>query len=557
MQGRHRDSLDALVMYEDPRALAPIDAETSVLLRVQMGIAYNYLGDHPKAIALLNSTLRDATAANSNSQLGALYLALARVYRRISEHPIARGHSERSLEHFRLTGDWRGMAESYFAIALAEIYEGGYEAALENYEQALKLVGDRPAAYMLGRIYSNMAGAHWYLRRPHEGIRLLEKSIDYYERTDHRIESANGYNNLGINLMLVGDWRRAEEMYERALAVTAEADEQAGPLPMILDSLAELHTLRGDLTKAQHYVNLAYEAAIQQGRKWYICQTLRTRGRCHLAAGNPGGALEDGRAALEMAEKIGDRQAVCDSRLLLAEAQLDRGEIAECESELRKVSEQTSNSTADLPHAAEAQRVQGRLAQARNDHTLAAHHFGRAVSIFSILSDKYRTSLALFGLGRSYECSQPERAAEHLSRALQAFRELGAVPYIGRAEEALAALQIGAPEQRQAEHTAFAQLLTLRLAEATASRELLLRELAAVLHQETGASRVLVTELDEEGTIRVAASHGGTAEDNQRVAEQLCMAKNEQERDDYARARGAATVMLRPTNAAPAVVYVE
>jgi hydrogenase-4 transcriptional activator len=556
MQGRHRDALDALAMYEDPRALAPLDAETSALLRVQLGMAHTYLGDHPKAIALLNSTLREAEAANSSAQLGALYLALARVYRRISEHQIARGHSQRSLEHFRLTGDWRGMAESYFAIAMAEVYEGNYEAALEHCEHALKLVGDRPAAFMLGRIYSNMAGAHWFLKRPHDGIRLLEKSIDYYERTDHRIESANGYNNLGINLTLIGDWARAEEVLERALAIAAEADEDCGPMAMILDSLGELQMLRGDLDGAQRRLTLAVETAVRQGRKWYICQALRTRGRCRLAAGDHEGALEDGRAAFEMAEKIGDRQAVCDSRLLLAEARLRRGELSDCESELQRVSEQTSNSTADLPHAGEAQRLYGQLALARNDHALAAHHFGRAVSIFSILSDKYRTSLSLFGLGRAYERTQPERAAEHFSRALQAFREMGAGPCVARAEEALAALEIGAPEP-QAEHTAFAQLLTLRLAEATASRELLLRELAAVLHQETGAGRVLIAELDDEGTIRVAASHGGAGGDNQQIAERLCMAKNEQERDGYARSRGAAAITLRPTNAAPAVLYVE
>jgi DNA-binding NtrC family response regulator/tetratricopeptide (TPR) repeat protein len=556
MQGRHRDSLDALAMYEDPRSLAPLDAEASVLLRVQLGMAYNYLGDHPKAIALLNSTLREAEAANSSAELGALYLALARVYRRISEHPIARGHSQRSLEHFRLNGDWRGMAESYFAIAMAEVYEGNYEAALENFEQALKLVGDRPAAFTLGRIYANMAGAHWFLKRPHEGIRLLEKSIDYYERTDHRTDAANGYNNLGINLMLVGDWRRADEVLSKSLAIATETDQQGGPLPMILDSLGELQMLRGDLEGALERLNLAVETAEQQGRKWYVCQSLRTRGRCRLAAGDHEGALADGRAAFEMAQKIGDRQAVCESRVLLAEAHLLRGELSDCESELQKVSDETSNSTADLPHAGEAQRLHGELSLARKDYTLAAHHFGRAVSIFSILSDKYRTTLALYGLGRAYGRTQPERAAEHYSRALQAFRELGAIPYVSRTEEALASLEIGATPP-QAEHTAFAQLLTLRLAEATASRELLLRELAAVLHQETGARRVLVTELDEEGTIRVAAAHGGGTDDNQQTAERLCMAKNEQERDQYARARGAAAVMLRPTNAAPAVLYVE
>ena len=226
MQGRYRDSLDAVQMYEEPAARKGLDAEISIAVRVQLGVAYNYAGDHPKAIALLNATLREATELGSSLQLGALYASLSRVYRSINEFPIARDNSRRALEHYRNTGDWRGMAEAYFGMALSDVAEGAHESSLENNEQALKLVGDRPAPYLLGRIYANMAGVCWFLKRPHDGIRHLEKAVDYYERTDHKMNAAVGYNNLGINLILVGDWARAQAMLERALALATEFDER-------------------------------------------------------------------------------------------------------------------------------------------------------------------------------------------------------------------------------------------------------------------------------------------------------------------------------------------
>src|SRR5207247_8568174 len=108
--------------------------------------------------------------------------------------------------HFRQTADWRGLAEAYFGIAVADTQEGNYEASLENLQQALKLIGDHPASYTLGRIYSNMAGVCWFLKRPQEGIRYLEKAIAYYERTDHKGSAANCYNKLGINLILNRTW---------------------------------------------------------------------------------------------------------------------------------------------------------------------------------------------------------------------------------------------------------------------------------------------------------------------------------------------------------------
>jgi transcriptional regulator with PAS, ATPase and Fis domain len=558
-QGRYNDSLAVVQMYEEPQARTGLEPETSVFVRVQLGLAYNYTGDHPKAIALLNATLREATETASSAQLGAIYIALSRVYRHINEYPIARDNSQLALSHFRNTGDWRGMAEAYRGLGLECIFEGAYEQSLEYYEQALKLVGDHPAPFMLGKTYANMAGACWFLRRPHDGIRYLEKAIDYYERTEHKANAVLGYNNLGINLTLVGDWTRAETVLERALACASEFDDQGARdrvVPMVLDSLGELQMLRGNLLKAQEHLQRAVRLSHDYGNKWYECQALRTLARCHLAMDESERALEESTQALSLAERIGDRQAVCDSRLLLAEVYLRCDDPHECAAELQKVTEQTSDSAADMAVAGEAQRIHGLLAVAQSDATLAIHHFGRSVSIYSILGDRYRTALSLYGLGSAYESVQPERSAEHFSRALHTFTELGAQLDIARTENALGSIEVNTTEQRQ-ETSAFAQLLTLRLAEAVASRELLLRELAAVLDQETQARRVLITELDEEGNIKVVVSHGGASEANADLASLLCMAKNDAEREKMALELDSTVIMLRPTNATPALLYIE
>src|SRR5690349_6250687 len=278
-QGHYRDSLAAVAMYETPESRVKLDDQTVSYLRVQIGLAYNYNGDHPKAIAMLKSILRDY-AESGVANLGHIYSALSRTYRSISEYPIARDYAQRALEQFRQSGEWRGLAESYFGVGVADIQEGNYEAGLENLEQALKLIGDRPAAYVLGRTYANMAGACWFLKRPQEGIDYLKKAIIYYERTDHKTNAADGYNNLGINLILIGQWERAQEALERALAIATESNERGAEVPMILDSLGELLTLRGEMADARTHLERAVTAAAERGNKWYAGQALRTLGRC-------------------------------------------------------------------------------------------------------------------------------------------------------------------------------------------------------------------------------------------------------------------------------------
>jgi DNA-binding NtrC family response regulator/tetratricopeptide (TPR) repeat protein len=552
-QGHYRDSLAAVSMYETTESRAKLDNLTTSYLRVQIGLGYNYNGDHPKAIAMLKSTLRDY-AESGGANLGHIYAALSRVYRTISEYPIARDYAQRALESFRQSGDWRGLAESYFGVGVAEIYEGNYESGLENLEQALKLIGDRPAAYMLGRTYANMAGACWFLKRPQEGIDYLKKAIIYYERTDHKTNAADGYNNLGINLVLIGQWDRAQEALERAFALATEVDERGAKVPMILDSLGELHMLRGDLDQAKDYLSRAVALATENGNKWYAGQALRTLARCYLVIVDPAKALENAGEALTLAEAIGDRQAICESRLIAAEAHLQTRQLDECATELQFVTEQTTDSATDLGFTGEAHRLNGMLNMARNDAAAAAQHFGSSVSIFDMLGDRYRAARAHLELGRAYAKILPERAGEHLSRSLNTFRELGARLDLSRAEEELRDLARSTPERNQ-EQSALTQLLTLRLAEAVASRELLLRELAAVMRQETGAQRVLIIEKGERNEPRVVIAIGCTPADSVKIAVDLSTVEDDQGRARYCKKNDAELIVLKSSNAPPATLY--
>src|SRR4029079_8096067 len=131
-------------------------------------------------ISILKGALRETpeTEGETNNvqehNNGPVYAALARVYRSISEHPIALDYAHRALEHFREAGEWRGLSEAYFVIGLAQIQEGDYEASLENLQQALKLTGDHPASYTLGKIYANMAGVCLFLQLAQAGKRSTE-----------------------------------------------------------------------------------------------------------------------------------------------------------------------------------------------------------------------------------------------------------------------------------------------------------------------------------------------------------------------------------------------
>src|SRR2546423_582515 len=258
--------------------------------------------------------------------------------------------------------------------------------------------------------------------------------------------------------------------------------------------------------------------------------------------------------ALELAELIGDRQAICESLLLLTEAWLLSGHADDAAASLERVTELITDSHTDLLLAGEAQRLHGLLKMAQGDAFSAAQHFGRSVSIFDLLGDRYRSARAHFELARAYAVTQPEQVAEHLSHATNMFRELGARLDLQKAEETSACLDRSASLDSRRSET-IAQLLTLRLAEAVASRELLLHELAAVIRQETKAKRIVIIEPNAEAQ-RVVIAHGCDRTEAERLAEQFAAAQEDAERRAFAKKHDVAIIALEPSNAPPATLLI-
>jgi len=554
MQGDYRESLNAVAMYEEPESRANLAADLALKLWVQLSVAYNYAGNHPKAIGLLQHALREIPEQDA-APAGPIFVALARVYRTINEYPIARDYAERALASYRQSGDWRGLAEAYFGLAFTDKHEGDHESALRNFEQALQLVGDHPATFFLGKIYANMAGVCHFLKRPQEGIRYLERAIDFYENTEHSVLAAMAHNNLGANLMITGQWDRAEEAFKRSLTLLRAADEREENIPMALDSLGELELLRGNFAEAREHLEQAVSMAGEIGNKWYECQTLRTLARCLIATDCHAEALATAHRARELAERIGDRQATHESQLLIAESALKSGNFEYCESNLQPVAEHTNDSAADLGLAGEAQRLLGLLAIARSDPSSAIQHFGRCASIFDLVGDRYLSARAHADLGRAAALAQPEIAAEHLTRAINAFRELGARVDLERAEAALRDHEQTAPQQARRQDAAI-QLITMRLAEAVASRALLLRELAAVIRQETAADRVVVLEPDEEQKYRTVVTHGCEPDEIAGLIDDLSAAGDASALKRFENKYDATIITLKSANSLPATLVI-
>lgn len=555
--GRYKESLEILKPFEDAEMLSRLEMETQIQVTTQLGIGYSNLSDQPKAVTLLKETLKQAQENELSRHSGPVYVALSRVYRKLNEYPIARDYAEKSLSYFREEGNWLRMAEAYREVALSYHLGGDSEKALESFEQGIQIIGERSAPFMLGRLYTDMSGAYVFLRRPHEGIDCLEKSIEFFDRTEHVLNSVIAYNNLGLNLLLIGNWTKAEAMIRKALdlATVHNHAHVAG----ILDSLGELKILRGELDEAEELLERAVTLAKEKKNGWYTVQAMRNLARCRLAQGKHKQAADDARAAIEFSRGIDDKHYANMAGLVLAESFLHVGTTADCENYLQTIEE--TDATSDFFVLGSIQHIRGLAALVEGDKQLAVHHFNRSLTIFEAAEDLYHAALANFLIGSNLDQTQSARAVKHLSTAGEIFKKLDIPSYLDAVQEKIRearrpksdSVRSEAPGRR---NSVVSQLLMVRLAEATASRQLLFRELVAVLQQESKGKKIIIAEQQEGQGLRPFITHGYSPDESADIVSRYDAAHQKGEERPFLRTKDLTVFPLRGSSARSAFLFI-
>ena len=551
--GRYKESLEAIRPYEDRENLDRLSREIRIRVMTQLAIAYNNLGDHPKAVTLLKETLETAKAEELTQLNGQIHIGLARVYRKLNESNICRDHANAALEPLRAAGDWLGMAEAYREIAISYHQEGNSEEALQYFDLGIKIIGDRSAPFMLGKLYTDMSGAYSFLRRAQEGIECLERSITFFDQTEHVLNSVIAYNNLGMHLMHVGDWNRAEERIKRALDLAIESNH--AHIAGILDSLGEMKILRGDLREARSLLSQAVTAAREHKREWYEAQALRNLSRCLLAEGENEKAAATARETIELSGRIGDKHYAKMAGLVLAEAMLRLEHTAEFENAIAMV--EASDPESDFYVFGNVQRIRGLASAGAGDIEMAVHHFNRSLTIFETANDTYHIAEAHLLLAEYLTPDRNEQAMRHLEAAKDIFKKLGLDERLKHAESIAAARKTLPTRSEPARsNSVVSQLLMVRLAEATASRELLFRELMAVLQQETSAKKIVIAEMTDKKRLRPFITHGIAPSDSAELVAQYEKSEQAGTAKAFERSRNVAVLELKPSGAPAAAVLI-
>jgi class 3 adenylate cyclase/tetratricopeptide (TPR) repeat protein len=436
--------------YERALALGQEDAADRPELMFRFAHALAVLEDERREQALEQA--RAALVAAGNEELaGQADALLAEVWWHRGDHDRLVQHLERAQQLVAAVPPSPAKAHVLSQVsryrALAEESEEAIRVGLEALAMAEDLGLDELRAHALDNV--GLAKIHL---GDLEGIADLERSIEIAVAAKSP-EAARAYNNLAAITWLLGDLRRASELFDEAVRASDELGSATiGRYSRIIT--IQLYFSRGEWSEGFRRAD-EFIAACEAGEPHYLESAIRgERALARLARGDVDGALDDMAKAIESARRAQDPQAVLPTlaravRLYAEAGRLD--EARQLADELlaeHGVGSHSFSALAWVAHALDCvEEVTAAIDRARPETRWA--DAARAV-----VQDRFEEAADLFyDIGQlDDEADARLRAAEKLVRdgrrdeadgqlqkALAFYRSVGATRYVREAQSVLAA----------------------------------------------------------------------------------------------------------------------
>jgi len=521
---RYDEAHEVIRMYEEPHLLASLSPKIKARVRLRIGWICVWLQQYPKAIACFNDALRLFSEFCDDFGVSEANYAIGHTYAGINEFGIARDYLLDAVKAQKSILDRRLLAKIYDRLGAIAYYEGSLSDSKENYLKALEFASGSQDVSLLGTVLLDLGTtcvALGELAKAREYLSLAITKLDKGGRKDHL---ALTYNNLGDVLRREGKWDDALEMLYSSLDIALEHTKRLHEGTVRI-SLGEILCARGQYSGAEEH--LAKSLLLVDTDKWLKSGALRALAGVYFNQGNNDEAIQSLRQAVSLSTSIGDLQGVALAQVSLAEFHFLEGrndQAREC-IELAQVRLKDEES---LPMSGFVQRITGQLEAVEGRLVEARQHIAQSISIFTTVTYTYEMARSRYEMGLILkEVGDLVAAESNLRQALDIFDRLGIGEYSTKCRSALfdnrhsnviSGGNAGSPSD---------VLLMQRLIDASATRDLLVRELAVVVFENFPCSSVLVFQLEGDGDIQMLASQGVSGDEFDQILRSVRISPDE------------------------------
>jgi DNA-binding NtrC family response regulator/tetratricopeptide (TPR) repeat protein len=551
---RYDEAFEVIGKYEDARLLGALSQRVRARVRLRTGWVNSFLRNHPKAIASLNEAKRLFLELGDDLGLSETHYALGRTYIELNEFRIARDLLVTAANIQKTALDRELLAQIYRRLGTVDFLEGAFTSSKECYLKALELAEGYTNTNLIGSILLDL-GTTMFGRdaaEKQQALRYMERGIEFLEQGGHKDYLALAHNNFGDMLRESGRWEEAIKNLNKAIDVARRYSKPSHEATAHA-TVAEILSARGSYTDAESHLREALKLIEGSGDKWLESNALRILAAVYRRMGRVEGALKTLRQTMQLSTSIGDLHGVTLAMVGLAEVHISQGGFDQAR-EYLELAQGRLKEEMDLPISGLIQRLTGQLEAACGRLAEAKQHIAQSISIFTTTDLPYDLARSFYEMGVLLKKARDLKGGElNLLQAQEIFERLGAEPDLELAHKALASINQTEDGLQVLRVTPASDVLLMqRLIEASASRELLVQELAAVIHENFSVERVIICRFEENGKVETLATQGVTRAE----ADRFCVGLDFSIEETISRVADGYLIKIGDNSKLPIAIYI-
>lgn len=414
-----------------------------------LGDVQQHIGEYEEAVAFYRAALEEWKEAPLEMQ-AEIMLKLGRVWIQRGGMEEAETWLQQGLSRLNDSEHTQPQieAEIHAYLGWISLRRGDLAGAQVRLEMALERVNDTQHYDALSSILNRLGAVYYNQGDWERATQAVERALAIRESLGDILGVARSSNNLGILKRNNGEWQSALENYRRGLQVLEKTGDSEG-IAIAHTNIGNVYIDMGDWDKAEVNLRQSFEIAQRIANPYEIAQAHLNLGRLYLAQQRWESAQSHLDAAIALYKQAGARgsSGLVDAYLLQGQLCLEQGKVnaaakwgAQSRALLQEVTGRTAGESAEWGRY---EQLMGRIAAAQDDTAQALEHLQQAKMIF----EAGRTYLEV---GRTaYYCAQvwlslsdANKAHARLVEAQRIFEQLGAIPDLSRTEQALSSLGI-------------------------------------------------------------------------------------------------------------------
>ena len=295
-----------------------------------LGRVYNEAGKYKLSLLCLDTALVKSDAVNDNWNKGEILYWTGVNKHRLGEAVQALESLNASIQACRLSGNFKTAGSSYSVMATIFRMNGLYDRAIEyiiksklNYEKAEYIEGDAWAAYILGRIYSD-------LKLPQKALEYFRESLDIYSnlanKDGNKVGLAICYEQIGLIYIEEGNFEEARTYINKTLKIHSDTESKYG-ISNVYMNLGKIAYLERNYLEAEKYFNQSLIIKVEVNDKLNQPGIYEYLGLCKIGRNQTKEGFMLMQQGLEMAVLNNQKKIQMDIYAKLAEAYLNINDL--------------------------------------------------------------------------------------------------------------------------------------------------------------------------------------------------------------------------------------